>query len=383
VSGPSPQNPDPWKKKDQGGPPFLEDIIRDWLKKFSFTGKGFSSSSSRNGGSEMLQGFGAFAIVFLIFYVLMGIYIVAPAEKAVIQRFGQYVRMVGPGPHWYPRMIEKKTMVNVKEMHANQHSALMLTRDENIVDVEIVVQYTKANPEQYLFNIYHPDETLKQVSDSALRYVIGHSTLDEVLTSGRSEIAARIRKQVAETMAEYQSGIEIDDVVMQPARAPREVKEAFDDVIRAQEDEFRLINEADAYAKRIYPIAEGHAKRLLEDAGAYHKKVISLSTGEAQRFNDLLPQYQAFPGVLRDRLYLKTLTEVFSNTTKVLVDSELGNQLLVLPLDKIFGNNAEARSDKVEGLTMADTIRSAPEPEEENLSSAARFMKRPVREEGE
>jgi membrane protease subunit HflK len=350
---------DPWKRNQQEGPPNLDELLQGLIKRFSrFMGSKASRGSNGPGGTDNDRADGSFslgiiALAIAVLYGLTGIYIVDPAEQAVITRFGKYVRTEWPGPHWYPRGIEEKEIVNVKEVNTDQHMGLMLTRDENIVDVEIAVHYFKSNPQFYLFNIYKPDESLDQITDSALRYVIGHSTLDEVLTSGRSEIAAKIKEQIINNLSDYNSGIQVTDVVMQPARAPKEVKDAFDDAIRAQEDQFRSENQADAYSMRIVPIAQGKAQRLLEEAAAYKQQVTVLAKGDVKKFLALLSEYQMAPQVTRDRLYLGTIEKVLSNTSKMLLDVG-GTNILALPLEKLLSSNSNFK--KANLPTLSGTV---------------------------
>jgi membrane protease subunit HflK len=227
----------------------------------------------------------------------------------------------------------------------------MLTQDENIVDVEVAVQWRINEPTEYLFNVLAPSATLRQVTESVVREVIGKSKLDFVLTEGRSEIAEKIKELIQQTLDEdsalddYETGIYISSVEMQPAKPPEEVKAAFDDAIKAREDEQRLVNEAEAYKNDIIPKARGAAARLREEAAAYKARVIAKAEGEASRFEQLLTEYKLAPEVTRERLYLDAMESVLSNTNKVLIDNDNGNSLMYLPIDKILEKRQTSSGD--------------------------------------
>lgn len=296
-------------------------------------------------------------LIGLVIYLLSGIYIVQPAEEAVVLRFGKYIATMQPGPHWILPGIESKMVVNVQEVKTTKHGGQMLTKDENIVSAEIAVQYRVSDARDYLFNLVDPTRSVQQVSESALRQVVGESTLNEVLTSGRSEIGQEIRDQIQQTLNKYQSGIAISDLAMQQTKAPEEVKAAFDDAIKAQQDEERLVNEAQAYARRIIPIAEGQAIRIMEEGKAYKAQVVLGAEGKTAKFAKILPEYQNAPKVTRERLYLDTLQEVYTNTPKVLIDVGNNNNLLYLPLDKILAK--QGASSKEEGVSKDEEENSA------------------------
>ncbi|HKY69556.1 MAG TPA: FtsH protease activity modulator HflK, partial [Gammaproteobacteria bacterium] len=314
------------------------------------------SISGITGKPKGFFGFGAISFVVLIFYVLSGIYLVQPAEMAVVTRFGKFVREEGPGPHWLPHFIEAKTIVNVQEVKTTKHGGLMLTKDENIVSAEIAVQYRVSSARDYLFNVVKPENSLQQVSESAVRAVVGQSRLDEVLTKGRTEITQEIRKQVEEILRNYQAGLEISDLAMQQTRAPEEVKPAFDDAIKAQQDEERLVNEAQAYARKIIPIAEGHATRVAQEADAYKQQKVLLAEGEIIRFAKLLPEYKMAPQVTKDRMFLDTVSEVLSKTTKIIVDVEGSNSLMYLPLDRMIEKRGNAGTGESPGLSELESV---------------------------
>lgn len=342
-----PKGQDPWGSNN-GGPPELDQLLRQLKKKLEGLfgggsgGPRFPSAAPQPSGSGSGSGFGApgiglgaIAVGLFVLYVLSGVYLVQPAERAVVTQLGAYQKTVGPGPHWIPRFFQSKRVLDVDEVMTTQHGGMMLTQDENIVNVKLAVQYQIGDPKDYLFNTVDPQASLRNVVDSAIRYVIGHSTLDQILTSGRTLIAAQIKEQIIQNLEMYHAGLIISAVAMQEAEAPEEVKAAFLDAIRAREDEERLVNQAEAYAARIEPIARGHATRLLEDAKAYKSQVVLLSKGETERFDALLVEYDRGSTVMRDRLYLGTMEDVLSSTTKIVVDTTKGNNFLYLPLDKM------------------------------------------------
>ena len=271
-------------------------------------------------------------------------YLVDQQQRGVVLRFGKYVTTLDPGLNIrLPRPIEKVTKVNVGQVRSITHKASMLTQDENIVDVEVAVQWRIGTATDFLFNVFDPFPTLRQVTESAVREVIGKSELDFVLTEGRSEIAQKIQILIQDVLDDYESGIYISSVEMQPAKPPEEVKAAFDDDIKAREDEQRLVNEAEAYRNDIIPKARGAAARLREESNGYKARVIAKAEGEASRFEQLLIEYQRAPKVTRERLYLDAIESVFSNTNKVLIDNDNGNSLMYLPIDRLIDNNTNKK----------------------------------------
>lgn len=330
-----------WGKEE--GPPNIDEALKQLQRKLrSFFNQKEAMSSGKTKGPRKFS-FTFIGIIFLVTYIASGIYIVDPAEEAVVLRLGKYVDTYGPGPHWILPLIESKIIVNVQEVRTSKHGGQMLTKDENIVSAEIAVQYRINNAKDYLFNLAQAEKSLKQVSESALRSVVGQSTLNEVLTSGRNEIGQEIKRQIQQMLNNYRSGLEVSDLAMQQTKAPEEVKAAFDDAIKAQQDEERLVNEAQAYAYKIIPLAEGKSKRILEEARAYKESVILDAQGKTAKFAALLPQYQQAPKVTRERLYLDTMQEVYTNTPKVLVDVTGSNNVVYLPLDKIINRGAQER----------------------------------------
>jgi membrane protease subunit HflK len=280
-------------------------------------------------------------------------------------RFGQYVTTLQPGPHIrFPRPIEEVVKVNVERIQTLTADSVMLTGDENIVDVELAMQYRVNDPKSYLFLIADPDVSVQRVTESAIRDIIGQSTLDFVITEGRAEIATGAQDLIQSILDTYQSGIEITSVNMQPAKPPEQVKAAFDDAIKAREDEQRKINEAEAYRNEVVERAAGEAARIRLDAEGYKERVISQAEGEASRFNQLLTEYEKAPQVTRRRLYLEAIEEVMSDTTKVIMDNDGGSSLMYLPIDKLIEKkSADSRSSAARELAK-ESLPYVPEVEE-------------------
>ncbi|MCP3680161.1 MAG: FtsH protease activity modulator HflK [Gammaproteobacteria bacterium] len=284
---------------------------------------------------------GAIVAVVLL-WAISGIYIVQPAERAAILRFGKYVRTVTPGPHWYPRFIEKKIVVNVNQVNTISFSQLMLTQNENIVYVSFIVQYQIGNLRNYLFNVVNPVNSLQQILESAVRQEIGHAQLDKILTTGRAEVSAGIMKTMEQLIDRYKLGINLKDVTMQPATAPSEVKAAFDDVIKAREDKERFANEATSYANKKVPIARGQAARIQQEANAYKEQIIYRSKGDTAKFLALEPIYKQNPTITANRMYFTTMERVLGNSHLYVVDSGNGSHnLFYLPLDKLLAQQSK------------------------------------------
>jgi len=388
-------NQNPWGRGNrEQGPPDLDQIIKKFITRLkqltrspSGFGKGSGSGGSGSGrgfnGKEDFKSWGIIiGSVVIVLYLVSGIYIVDPPERAVITRFGKYVRTEGPGPHWVPQFVEAKEIVNVEQVSTSDHSGLMLTRDRNIASVGVAVQYRIGSGiddvRSYLFNVVNPIHSLKMSAESALRQVIGQSTMDEVLTLKRAEIAIAIKQQLIETLKGYQTGIEVIDVAMQFAKAPDEVRAAFDDVIKAAADEERLVNQAHAYENEILPRARGTVERLKNEALGYKQETVLLAEGYVQRFNSILPQYQKAPKVTQTRLYLETMEQILSQVSKVVVDSSLGNNLIYLPLDKMIPqvdkDTSNPNSDSGLGSSMGSisgsSLNSSPSSSSTSSSSS-------------
>lgn len=381
---------DPWGGGGgEKGPPDLEEVVRNLQNKLSGLfgggnrgGRGDGSGGGGPSGGGPLSfitksGIGVLIGIALIAWLLSGIYLVDQGRRGVVLRFGQYTETTGPGPHWHiPYPIESVEVVNVEKRRYVEigyrsstggqggasvpREALMLTEDENIVDVRIAVQYQIADPKAYLFNVRDPDETLKQVSESAIREVIGKSKMDFVLKEGRSEVVASIRKLLQGILDQYQTGLQVINVNLQDAQPPEEVQAAFADAIKAREDEQRLKNEAEAYSNEIIPKARGGAARQLEDANAYKDRVIAEAQGEASRFDQLLVEYKKAPEVTRERLYLDAMQSVLANSSKVILDTKGGNNLTYLPLDKIINSRKAAPNSTMSNSGTTTDVTTTP-----------------------
>jgi membrane protease subunit HflK len=351
-------NKNPWGGNNQT-PPELEEVIKDFKNKFNSR---FGGGSSGNGGvSKAAKGsLKYFVILAVLLWLLSGIYIVDPAEKGVVLRFGAYQNTTSQGPHWrIPYPFESVYKVNVEQIRATEigfrniqnssysgavsSESLMLTKDENMVDVKLAVQYKIADAQAYLFNVFNPELTLSHVVQSVIRQVVGDNTMDHVLTTGREQVAQEVKTASQGLLNEYNTGLIITAVTMQDAQPPIQVKASFDDVVKAREDEQRYINEAKAYANDIVPKARGASQRLIAEAEAYKSQVVSKSEGEAYRFNQILEEYLKAPVVTKERLYRETLEEVLGSTSKVIVDSN-SNSLMYLPIDQLINSSRSSRS---------------------------------------
>ncbi len=341
--GNSGKDPDPWGKSGRNSnkvPPDLDKVLRNLLQKLSGLLGG-----RRPGGDVSAVGMVVVLLIALVVWAVSGFYTIKEAEQGVVLRFGKYYEKVGPGLNWKMTFIDQVIPVDIETVRVLSASGSMLTQDENVVRVEMDVQYRVADPRQYLFSVTNADDSLRQATDSALRYVVGHTSMDEVLTRGREKVRQDTWQVLEQITDPYQMGIMVVDVNFLPARPPEEVKDAFDDAISAQEDEQRFIREAEAYAREIEPKARGQVKRLEEDALAYKEQTVLKANGEVARFNQLLPQYLAAPDLTRQRLYIETMEEIYQKANKVIIDLPEGNNnVLYLPLDKFPQGSAGKRA---------------------------------------
>ena len=324
-------NKDPWGRE---APPEIDDVIKKAKETINSIFGGGGSSEDGSGGFSK-KNFTTALVILILGYVTFGIYQVEEAERSVVLRLGKFQEIKGPGLRWNPPIIDSWEIVDVVRVRPHRHDALMLTKDENIVDVTVSVQYQIADPMKYVLDIRDADASLAQATESALRHVVGGSIMDDALTTGRELIAQEVRGRLQNYLDRYSTGLEVLIVNIEDSSPPNQVQEAFDDVIKAREDEVRARNEAETYANGLVPEARGQAQRMLQDAEAYKEQVISEAQGDAARFSLLLAEYQKAPDVTRNRLYLESIQGVMSNSTKVMVDVEGGNNILYLPLDKI------------------------------------------------
>ena len=341
-------NKDPWGggRKDDQGPPDLDEVLKKMTDKINslFGGKGGKGGddsgrfSGKGGGSSI--GISFVLILAVIVWGLSGLYIVDEGRQGVVLRLGAFDRITNPGLNWYPRFIEKVEIVNVEQvrsvnMGTVSSESLMLTQDENIVDIQFAVQYKVKDAKEYLFNVRDPDATLRQATETAMREVVGKNNMDFVIKDGRVQVATRTRDLMQEILDGYNTGIVVTNLNMQDAQPPEQVQHAFNDAIKAREDKERLVNEAEAYSNDIIPKARGKAARMEQEASAYRDEIIAKAEGEADRFTKVLVEYNKAPRVTRERLYLDAIESVMSNANKVMVDVKKGNNLMYLPLDRL------------------------------------------------
>ena len=287
-------------------------------------------------------------------------------------QFGRYLETTQPGPHWHiPWPVGSKEIVNVSEVRTIEvgyrnnarnkvpNEALMLTDDENIVDLQFAVQYVRTNPEDYLFYNRDPDQAVKQMAESAIREIVGKSKMDFVLQEGREELAINARDLMQSVLDRYQTGITVSQVTMQNAQPPDQVQAAFDDAVKAKQDQERQKNEGQAYYNDVVPKAQGAAARLSQEAEAYRGRVIAAAEGEASRFESVLNEYSKAPKVTRERMYLDTMQSIFTNATKVFIDQKDNSNLLFLPLDKLIGSGITRNSSSFDtGMDQVNDIES-------------------------
>lgn len=337
---------DPWgsgggggRRGDDQGPPDIDELIKNLSKKFNglFGGKGGSGSSGGGSAGVSAGLLGGLVVLAVVVWAAMGFYTVDEAERGVVYRFGDLrEEIVMPGLRWNPPLVDEVHKVNISRVNTRSYSNDMLTTDENIVTVSLSVQYIVTDPINYVTQVRDPQSGLDQAVESAIRHVVGGTTMDRVLTQGRADVAAEVRERSQSYMENYQTGILVTQVNVENAQPPVAVQSAFDDVIRAREDEQRVQNQALAYANRVIPEARGEAQRIIEQANAYRDEVVARAEGEAYRFEQLLTEYALSPEVTRERIYIDAIQEVLRNSSKVLIDVEGGNNMMFLPLDRMM-----------------------------------------------
>jgi modulator of FtsH protease HflK len=365
-------NKDPWGGRGDQGPPDLDEVVKKMQDKLGglFGGgrKGGGGGGKRSGGGPAFAGFGLIVVIVALVWLGSGIYIVDAGKQGVVMRFGAFSEVTPPGPHWHiPYPIEQVEIVDVEQRRfveigyrsgaagqavvAVPREALMLTEDENIVNVQLAVQYQVSDPKMYLFNVRDPDGVLKKVAESALREVIGKSEMDFVLGTGRAQVVNDTKALMQKTLETYKAGLLVSDVNLQDAQPPEEVQAAFSDAIKAREDKERLKNEAEAYANDVVPRARGAGARKIQEADGYKEALIAKAEGEASRFTQLLGEYSKAPEVTRKRLYLETMEAVLGKTGKVVMDSGTASNLMYLPLDQLLKQSSSAPHFSPEGGT--------------------------------
>ena len=344
---------DPWSGRDKPpSPPDLDEVVKGLQDRLRQIFGGSSSGGPAGGNQAPLQLAGLIGAAAVGLWVLTGVYVIDEGSRGVVTRFGAYVDTTLPGLRWhFPAPVERVDVVNLEQQRFVEigyrssgrqqavgsvpKEALMLTQDENIIDIRLAVQYQIKDAQAYLFNVADPDVTLKQVIESAQRAVIGKNTMDFVLTEGRSNVADEIKTEIQQTMDDYKTGIQVSNVNLVDAQPPDEVQNAFEDAIKAREDEQRLKNEAEAYANEVVPKARGAAARLQEESEAYKQRAVARAKGESSRFLQLLTEYEKAPGVTRERMYLDAMEDVLGQTGAIVVDVKNANNMLYLPLDKL------------------------------------------------
>lgn len=370
-----PPNEPQWGKKNNEGPPDLDEILRKLQQKIAsllgFRPRAGGPGAPRNMGNAVGGGVAFVILLIVAVWLASGFYIVDATQRGVVLRLGKYLETTLPGPRWHvPYPIESVEIVPVSTVRSVEvgyrgnpknkqpQEALMLTDDENIVDVQFAIQYTLKSPEDYLFNNRNPDDNVLQAAETSIREVVGRSKMDFVLNQGRSEIASRVKQSMQHLLDRYKTGINITTVNLQNVQAPEQVQAAFDDAVRAGQDRERFKNEGQSYANDVVPKARGVAARLIEEANGYRQSVISTAQGDASRFRQVLDAYEKAPQVTRERIYLETMQQVLQSTSKIVVDQKAGGQnLLFLPLDKLIQLSSS------QGPATENAPRAAPVPE--------------------
>ncbi len=343
---PGGDNKDPWSGKggDQG-PPDLDEVVKKMQERLGglFGGKkGSGGNTPQVPGAPGFKGIAAIVVIGLIVVALFkSWYTIGPAERGVVLRFGAYSEITQPGLNFLVPFVDEVIPVNVDQITSFTHKATMLTRDENIVDIELTVQSKVQDAVDFLFQDQSPAKTIRDATETAVRETIGKSDLDFILTEGRGSIAVDIRTRIQSLITNYRTGLEVTSVNTQPAKPPEQVKSAFDDAIKAREDKERSENQAEAYANDVLPRARGASARRVAAAEAYRDQVIAEAQGETARFLSVLAEYEKAPGVTRERIYLETIENVLGKTNKVIMDQKGGNSLMYLPLDKIIQSQTQ------------------------------------------
>jgi membrane protease subunit HflK len=343
---------DPWKRGDQE-PNDLDQIVQNWQRRFGAIfgggGRGVGAGGSGGGGYVLV-------ILALIAWGVTGFYRVDEAERGVVQRFGAFSETTMPGLHWHiPFPVESVDLVNINAVSNYAYRTEMLTADEQYVFIDMVVQYRRTDPYAYSFNVVDPDLTLQDVTESALREVVGTSELEVLIAARRDEIATRSQEVLQNTLDNYGAGISVTSISLETVNYPQSVQAAVDDAQKARNDSERFLLEADEYARDIVPKARGAAARVFEDAEAYREQVVADAEGEAARFELLLAEYQKAPRVTRERLYIDAIEEVYGRSSKVFIDTDGSGNLLYLPVDKLMERSGR-------GMTSTKSTRAADSP---------------------
>lgn len=358
---PGGDNRDPWGKKNNDGPPDLDELIKNLQKKFEdFFGGKKSGSNGSDGSKKPASAFPVYLIMALLIVGWLGasFYSIDEKERGLVMRLGKFHKVLEPGLNFSPYLldtVEVELVTSERQYTASGTNSLMLTQDENIVQVPLTVQYNVKDIRSYVLNVRDPVETLQQATDSAIRHVVGSTRLDEVLGEGRSQMADEVELRLQEYLDNYGTGIDVIDVTLQRGEPPAQVNDAFDDVNAAEQDKDRLIDQAEAYRNGVLPQARGQAQRMIEEANAYKGELVAKAQGEASRFNQLFAEYSRSPDVTRERLYIDAVQQVMQNSSKVMIDVDGGNNMMYLPLDQLRQNSPTAVSDRQQ--VVDDVIR--------------------------
>jgi len=361
----------PWGggNKPEQGPPDLDEVLRNLQRRLAgLFGGGSGGNRSVGAGPGRGFGIGTIVVVLAAIWAFSGLYTVDAAERGVILRFGKHVATTMPGLRWHlPWPIETKQIVNIQTIESFTEQTRMLTADENMVDINLEVQFRRASPLDYAFNVFKPEDTLKEVSESAIREVIGRSKLDGVLESGRQEIVAKTKELIQRTLDAYKSGLEVTTVNLQDVKVPNEVAPAQQDAIKAREDRDRMSLAAQAYSNDLIPRARGGAVRQVQEAQAYRSRKIANAEGEADRFVALLTEYERAPAVTRERLYLETIERVLASSKKIVIDTESGaGNMIYLPIDKLM-----EQSRRVPRVSTSEPNMTVESTEQNDATNAA------------
>ena len=379
-----------WGKKNNGGPPDIEAVLRDINKKisalFGNKGGGTGGTGDTGGGgnsNKFNASIGLISVVVVLIWIASGFYIVDASQRGVVLRFGRFVETTQPGPRWHmPFPIESVEVVNISQVRTVEigyrenvknkilKESLMLTDDENIIDIQFAVQYFLKDPGEYLFNNRAPDENVRQAAETSIREIVGKNKMDFVLYEGREQVAAATTKLAQDILDRYKSGILLSKVTMQNAQPPEQVQAAFDDAVKAGQDRERQKNEGQAYANDVIPRAKGAAARLMQEAEGYRQRVIASAEGDASRFRQVLVEYEKAPAVTRERMYIDMMQQVLTSTSKVMVDQKSGSNLLYLPLDKLIQSTAQGVPPSPETQAAGHTEQQAVPPVPMNEAAA-------------
>ncbi len=373
-------NQDPWGGGNRGrkdGPPDLDEAIKKGLDKLNrlFGGKASGGSGSSSGGGGV---FALIAIVLLLFLGFNSVYTVDEREQALVLRFGKYLETNGPGLHFKIPLVDRTEIREVTNVRTKVTSGKMLTEDENIVEIDLTVQYVINDLHNFLMDVRDPETLLDYAIDSTLRHEVGGSEMDQVLTEGRSVLAVKVQERLQRYLDDYDAGLMVQQVNINEAQPPREVRAAFDDVQRAKEDERRVVEGAEAYRNKVLPEARGRAQRMIEESSAYKEEVVARAEGETSRFLAQLAAFEKAPDVTRERIYISTMENVLSKTNKVLVDVSQGNNMMLLPLDRMAAAGAALARDPAPetGMTSQDLDSRISQLIEESLSRQANSQNR-------